>query len=248
MAEVLTQEEIDQLLTAIAPGDDFPDFTIEKFEEYLLKRNHEKEKPYGIFDKNITMCRYFDGGKNESILQDIKQKNEEQKMGNIKIPNTNITLLNYSICYNCKAIFSFKEITEYYMNPKPDALFSSRASQYRKDTRVCCKNCNTYFLPSLVIADGTPKNEVQFLCRTQTIEAVEKYFLQENIRVLTRNKDNIVHKGNLQAIKNDVYLKKLHKKPTLITNMIQYTPYNYIMNFIEGTNVKKGDLLFDQWS
>ena len=247
MTEVLTQDEIDQLLTAISIGDSVPrPYTIKEFEETLLKRNHKPEKPYGIFDSDITICQFFDRGNNDSILNDIKLKNEEQGMGNFKIPNTNITLLNYSFCHKCKAIFSFKDITEYYMNPIPAPGFKSRAMQYREDTRVCCNNCGTYFLPSLVIADGTPKNEVQFLCRAQTIDAIENYFIRKNIRVLTRKKENIINKGSLKAIKNDVYLKDLHEKPTLITNMVQYTPFKYISNLIDGSNVEKGDLLFDQ--
>jgi hypothetical protein len=59
--------------------------------------------------------------------------------------------------------------------------------------------------------------------------------------------NNIVLKDSLRAIKNDVYIKKLEEKPTLITNMIQYTPYSSIMNLIDGANVEKGDLLFDEW-
>ena len=251
--EVLYQKEIDQLLTAISSDGSSdltinydPELAIKRFEDQLLKRKINWETPYGIFDEDISVCRYFDDGKNEGILSDIKKKNDEQGMGNIKVPNTNITLLNYSICDKCKTIYSFKEITEYYMNPKPDQRFLNRSIQFREDTRVCCSNCGKYFLPSLVISDGTPRNEVQFLCRTQTINAVEKHLFKKNILVLTMNKSNIIQKGNLKAIKNDVYIKDLCEKPTLISNMIQYTPFKYIMNLIDGSNVQKGDLLFDQ--
>jgi len=81
----------------------------------------------------------------------------------------------------------------------------------------------------------------------QTANAIENYFYQKNIKVLTKNKKNIVEKGGIKAIKNDVYIKDLEQKPTLITNIIQYTPFNYIANLIDGTNVKKGDLLFNEW-
>jgi hypothetical protein len=205
------------------------------------------EKLYGVFEKDIFVCRFFDSGKNENLLEDIKRKNEEQGHGNIKIPNTNITLINYSFCQNCKTIFSFQELVDYYRNPRPDQRYKNRANQYREDTRVCCKNCNTYFLPSLIISDGTPRNEVQFLCRVQTMHAVETYLSQKNIKVLSRDEKNIIQKGNLKAIKNDVFIKDLEEKPTLITNIVQYTPFNYITNFIDGTNVEKGDLLFKQW-
>jgi len=253
MTDVLSQDEIDRLLTAInSEGEDFRGInsfeTIEDFEEYLTKKNHTPEKPYGIFDKDISICRFFNSDNNENILEDIKRKNEEQGYGNIKIPNTNITLINYSFCPNCKTNFSFKEVTDYYKNPKIDYQFKNRASQFRKDTRVYCNNCNTYFLPSLIISDGTPKNEVQFLCRVQTIDAVEIYFFQNNKKIiLTKNKKNIVRKGDLRAIKNDVFIKDLEEKPTLITNIVQYTPFNCIANLIDGTNVEKGDLLFDEW-
>jgi hypothetical protein len=248
MAEVLSQEEIDQLLTAIGSGDSVNSFeNIEAFEDYLTKRKLVQEKPYGIFDKDITICRFFNNEKNENILEDIKRKNEEQGFGNIKIKNTNIMLINYSFCPNCKTIFSFKEVTDYYKNPKPDSKYKNRSTQYREDTRVYCNNCDNYFIPSLIISDGTPKNEVQFLCRVQTIDAVEKYFSNKHINVLSRKKENIIEKNGLKAIKNDVYIKDLYEKTTLITNIIQYTPFNLIMNIIDGTNVKKNDLLFDEW-
>jgi hypothetical protein len=249
MTEVLTQAEIDQLLTAInADGNPIKGFSdIESFEEYLTKREFHPEKPYGIFDEDVSICRYFNSGNNDNLLADIQKKNDEQGLGNIKIPNTNITLINYSFCPKCRTIYSYREVMNYYRNPKPDARYGNKANQFRNDTRVYCDNCDTYFLPSLIISDGTPKNEVQFLCRVQTINAVEKFMLSKNIKVLTKEESNIVYKDRLRAIKNDVSIRDLKKKPTLITNIIQYTPFNKIMNFIDGTNVRKGDLLFDEW-
>ena len=77
---------------------------------------------------------------------------------------------------------------------------------------------------------------------------MEKHFFSKNVEVLTKNRNNIVQKGSLRAIKNDVYIKDLDEKPTLITNILQYTPIDFIMNLIDGSNVIKGDLLFDAWS
>jgi hypothetical protein len=248
--EILSKEEIEQLLNAINAGDDEEENgfgSIEEFEKYLTTRELNPEKPYGIYDKDISICRFFNSENNENILEDIKKKNEEQDLGNIKIPNTNITLINYSFCLKCNSIYSFKEIIEYYKKPKPDKMYNNTPHQFRNDTRVFCHNCNTYFLPSLVISDGTPVNEVQFLCRVQTIDAVEKYILSKNTKVLTKKKSNIVIKNKLRAIKNDVSIMELKERPTLITNLIQYTPFHLIMNFIDGTNVKKDDLLFDEW-
>jgi hypothetical protein len=255
---------------------------MEEFEKYLLER-HQPEKPYGnphIFDKDITMCRFFDSKNGDKILADIKLKNETENMGNICIPNTNIQLINYSICPKCGHIFSFKDISDYYLNPRPDPLFKNKMRQYREDTRVFCDECGTYFLPALVIVDGTPKNEVQFLCRIQTMNAIEGYYHNKGIKVLSKRDGNIVKKeetnitntvqsmsysfidrlfnNNLpdkkvtkritkktfSGIKNDVLLKELEKKPTLISNLIQYTPENIVLNLIERNNVKNRDLLF----
>jgi len=247
MPRVLSQEEIDQLLTSVAVGFE----SIEAFESYLTRRSLHlhPEKPYGIygFGNDTSVCRFFNHKNNENFLMDIMKKNEEQGYGNIKIPDTNITLINYSFCPKCKTIYSFNEIMAYYQKPKPDPMYKNTASQYRNDTRVFCYNCDTYYLPSLIISDGTPKNEVQFLCRTQTINAVENFMLSKNKNVLTRKSSNIILKGELRAIKNDVPIRELEEKPTLITNIIQYTPFNSMMNFIDGTNIEKGDLLFDEW-
>jgi hypothetical protein len=246
-----------------------------EFEKYLLDRR-QPEKAYGIFDKDITMCRFFESKNGDTVLEDIRQKNEAENMGNIRIPNTNIQLINYSICPKCGHVFSFKDISDYYLNPRPDPAFKNKTQQYREDTRVFCNECETYFLPALVIVDGTPKNEVQSLCRIQTMNAIESFYSGKGIKVLSKRPENIIKKdeagttktvqnaghsfiarifnGDLpdkktrkrivSGIKNDVLLKEMTEKPTLISNLIQYTPSNIVMNLIEGDNVKNGDLLF----
>jgi hypothetical protein len=49
-------------------------------------------------------------------------------------------------------------------------------------------------------------------------------------------------------ILNDVLLEQLTPKPTLIGNLIQYSPANCIINLVDGTNIKKGDFLYGGWS
>ena len=144
MSEILSQDEIDALMTAIFNGEiDLNKYTdispakaldeIESFENYLIERQPIREKPYGIFDEDIYICEFFDSNGNENILEDIKRKNEEQGYGNIKIPNTDITLINYSFCPRCRTIYSFKEVLNYYINPKLDMRFKSSELQYRED-------------------------------------------------------------------------------------------------------------------
>jgi ribosomal protein L32 len=192
---VLSKDEIDQLLTAIGPADFVQMNSISSladFEAFLTERKFEPDKMYGIFDKDITMCKFFESKNGETILADIERKNAEQNMGNIVIPNTNIKLINYSVCPKCKAVFSFNELMSYYKNPKQDPVFRNRGHQIREDTRVCCSECGEYFLPALIIADGTPKNEVQFLCRMQNVNAIENFFEKQDQKVLSKNKNNRV--------------------------------------------------------
>jgi ribosomal protein L32 len=250
MSEVLTQEEIEQLLTAINPGDisyqPSKPFTLEEFEALLLER-HKPEKPYGLFTQDVTMCRMSDLRNSEELLADIERKNKEQGMGNYRIPHTNITLINYSVCPKCGAVFSFKDLSAYYSKPKPDPLFKKQSEQFRKDTRVCCAECGAYFLPALIISDGTPKNEVQFLCRIQTMNALESFYKEKKIKKLSIKASNILKKDNLTAVSNDVLLQDLAEKPTIIVNLLQYTPTPLAINLIEGSNVKKGDVLYGAW-
>ena len=222
--------------------------TAADFEALLLTRQ-TPEEPYGIFDKDITMCRFSDSKNNENILADIERKNAEQGMGNVAIPNTNIRLINYSVCPKCGKVFSFKDLSAYYGAPKSDGRFRSRGEQARGDARVFCSDCETWFLPALVIADKTPQNEVQFLCRNQTMNAVEKYLLAEGKQVLTKKKANILVElaTNNKAVKTDFTLGELEKKPTLIANILQYTPAHLAINLLDATNVEKGDVLYGWW-
>jgi hypothetical protein len=217
--------------------------------EALLSARLPREKPYGIYSKDVTMCRLSDSKRGESLLADIEQKNAEQGMGNAQIPNTNIRLINYSVCPVCGKIFSFKDLAEYYRHPETDTRFKSPGEQARNDTRVKCNDCKTWFLPALIIVDKTPINEVQFLCRNQTMNAVEKFFISKGKKVLTRNQINILTDpaNGLKAVMNDVVLGDMAEKPTLITNMLQYTPANLALNLMDGSNIEKGDVLYGWW-
>jgi hypothetical protein len=48
-------------------------------------------------------------------------------------------------------------------------------------------------------------------------------------------------------ILNDALLKEMEPKPALITNLLQYTPANLALNLLDGSNVRKGDLLYGAW-
>ena len=153
---LFSQEEIESLLIPVNKSCK----NIKDFEKFLTKRILDYEKPHGLFEKNIPVCRFSDSQNNKKLLKEIKRINEEQEYGNYTVPNTNITLINYSFCHNCRTIFTFKELVNYYSNPIPDRNFVEKTFKYKCNTGLCCKNCGTYFLPSLIISDGMAKNEV----------------------------------------------------------------------------------------
>ncbi|WP_461248159.1 FliG C-terminal domain-containing protein, partial [Treponema sp. R6D11] len=153
--------------------------SIEELTAYLIERRQEEEL-YGNFTpdvlKDIPVCRYFGSKNNEKLLVEIEEKNEDEGKGNFRIPNTGIKLINYSVCPKCGTVFSYNELLFNGFFYSADDIFDSREKQYREDTRFSCDNCNTGFFPSLVIVDGIPKNEVQFLGKVQTAKAIEKFY------------------------------------------------------------------------
>ena len=226
------------------------------FTDYLLTRGTEERRrnPYGLYDGEATVIRFSDAKNGEEILADIERKNEAENMGNQTIPGTKIKLVNFSVCPKCAKVFSFKDLSDYYAKPKRDARYKNMKEQFRQDTRVYCEDCGAYFLPALVISDGTPRTETQFLCRIQTMNAIEDFYRDKRgAKVLSKNAKNLIKKTPLKsspvtAIRNDVFIKDMEARPTLITNLLQYTPAKFVMNIIDGSNYRKEDPLFGDWA
>ena len=250
LGNILTPCELDNLIRGLDLTDHANRWkSIDEFEKFLTNRNHVPEQHYGIFEKDIAVCRFFDDKNGENILSDIMAKNTETGMGNVCIPNTDIKLVNYSYCPKCGEIYTQKELSDYYKNPviRPGKTFRETV---RRETRVICKHCQTPFLPTLIIVDSSPRNTVQYLCRMQVIDAIEVYMDKEyHEKVLTQNNKNyrIRQEDNLVACLNDLEIYKLEKSPALISNFLQYTPPPLMLSFIEGENIVKGDVIFDNW-
>ena len=67
--------------------------------------------------------------------------------------------------------------------------------------------------------------------------------------MFTKNHTNILTdpaNGN-KAVMNDVILSDMVENPTLIANMLQYTPANLALNLMDGSNIEKGDVLYGWW-
>ncbi|MBF0103053.1 MAG: hypothetical protein HQK77_19315 [Desulfobacterales bacterium] len=212
------------------------------FETYLVQRAFRPESQYGLFESDATVLRFTDDPYGKQILDNIKLKNEKSGMGNIHIPNTKIRLINYSYCPQCKKVFSFKDLLLYYHNPRQVEGYDIEFI-LRNDSRVFCKDCNAYFLPSMIIEyNGEAKLEMELICRTQLIHFLEQfYWLKYHRTVLTQKKENILPDNK---IRNDIFIGDLVNKPTLILNMLKYSQYQLGLNFILGKNIEHKDILF----
>jgi hypothetical protein len=136
----------------------------------------------------------------------------------------------------------------YYQHPTPDPSFSSLREQMRLDTRVQCKECGEYFLPAIIITDGSPKNEFQMICRSQTLREVSVMMSSKyHLRVLMMKEENIMINGDQAAWRNDVDANLLKERPSLFTNFLQYTPAPLMLDFISKKNLEEREPVYGAW-
>jgi hypothetical protein len=252
MAEVLTQEEIDQLLTPITGEiDDQPPllaggrFDAAAFLEGLAARSLQPEPRVGMFTKEVPVLSFRTTPNAEEVLADIRALNRAQGGGTITVPGTKLELVNFSRCPRCNRLFSLNDLRDYYANPVPDSALGGIVRQRLVDTRMRCGDCGCQFLPSLVVADGLPRNEVQFLCRLQTIHAVEDWMRAEHGQVvLSRYPANLTERDGERVILNDLDIAKLQPRPGLILNILQYSTPPAMLNFLDGRNRAVGDPIY----
>lgn len=273
-SSLLSQDEVDALLKGISGGEfevhdgsarqsmkRFPRWGLKKLSKFLTDPFGAKQREYDAMwmfkgkiphnfkeNRDVRKVRFFEDKKGgESMLAEIYRLNEAQGHGNIKIPGTEIELINYSYCPQCQTPFSYQAVQDYYANPNP-VQGLDRNAQYRGDTRMHCGPCDTYFHHTLVISDGTPRNESWFLCRSQTVGAIERFYGEMDEKVLTRNgRNRITGEGDRMGILNDVDIDTLSREPGLVSALLQYTPPKFILSFVEGQNLENKDLLFGQW-
>lgn len=211
----------------------------------------------GMFTKDATVVRFATTPKNEEILADIWARNAAEGHGNLEIPGTNVHLVNFSACPDCGEVHSMKDLECYYFDPKPDPGLR-RSMQFRRDTRVSCKECGHLFLPSLVVVDGEVDFETQMLCRVQTLDAIQRWHKDERSeRVLGAKPDNLVVRpvnddvpedgARIAAIRNDLSIQTLAKTPDLLANFLQYTPPPQILRFTAGKLDPAEDIVFGTW-
>lgn len=249
--EVLTQEEIDELLSPVwydkgdVTGVGKDSFDPGTFLVYLKERAGKEEPRIGLFNGNASVVRFSSTEHAENVLADIRALNETDGCGNVKVPGTSVELINFSRCPTCGKIYGFRELSAYYASPDVDPSFPFRSAQLRGDTRVHCRDCGEWFIPSLVLADGLARDERQFLCRLQTVEAVERYVAKtRKLVVLSRNPENIVQDGAMGHVVNDVDIDWLSERATLIVNLLQYSTPPLMMSFIDRKNIERRDPLF----
>jgi hypothetical protein len=250
---ILSDSEIKSLLDFIRHGwraNKIKDTA--EFLKFLTYRDQIIEQPYGPFDNDVAVCRFFDSPDKsgaENILADIRALNEKENAGNIKIPGTPIEIINYSPCPKCKHIHSFKDVFNYYMHPTRDPMYNTIREQHFMDTRVQCVECDTFFLPALIIADGTPRQEHQMICRAQTLREIQIYMKQEyKLNVLYSCKENILtNESGKSAWRNDINSWLLKPRPGLFSNFLQYTPAPLMLDFLSGKNLRVDEPVYGVW-
>jgi len=220
--------------------------------DWVRAKPCRSDERYGLFEKDASVLSFFDDPKGESVLTDIKARNARDGAGNVKIPGTAIELINFSYCPDCGAVHAMQDLANAYAAPQPD-MRMSRIVQMRRDVRVSCRECGALFLPTLVISDGTPRDECRFLCRIQTIDAIETHCAGAYGRqVLSRKKGNVrLRRGKstvkaLRGIRMDIGLAELADRPTLIANLMQYTPPPDMLALISG-QTPQGAVIYDMW-
>jgi hypothetical protein len=252
---ILTDNEIELLLNSMKYGWNAENFeSTQEMLDFLKFREAVPEKVYGIYEQDITVCRFFTGKhgeKNENMLADIRRLNEEQQMGNVRVPNTDIEIINYSPCPKCDTIHTFSDVFNYYQHPVLDKKFKNLNEQRLLDTRVKCKECGSYFLPALIVSDGAPKNEYQMVCRSQTIGEIIVFMQTEfKLKVLTMKRENIMKHPEDEkkaAWRNDIDSSKLKLRPALYANLLQYTPAPLMLDFISRKNLEVEEPLYGAW-
>ena len=112
---MLSQQEIDSLLSGDFGLEDENLDSIVKLQEYLLESNKEVSKYKGIFTREAHIISFFGDTNSGSILDEIKNKNKSEGIPPVTIGD--VTLINYSYCPNCNLSYSWSELNQYYSKP-----------------------------------------------------------------------------------------------------------------------------------
>lgn len=245
------QAEIDGLIPVLGETPPRPRTgpfaTVEELAELLTSASIVEPVYAHAFAPAAPMARLSAQRDSLALLDATRALNDAEARGNFRIPGTGVELIPFAQCRKCKTQHSQGDLDRYYRSPPPDNRLGRR-EQMREDTRFRCKKCRAIFLPTLVVVDGRPVTEFQYLCRIQTAHAIERYLWESTGRpVLTRNPASVMRRAGQQAIANDVCLGDLRARPTLIANMLQYTPPQFVRSLITGANLQRPEPLYGAW-
>jgi len=209
---------------------------MKQLEEILLQEPESPSEPRGLFVNEAHCLSYFEGypsrEKKLGILEETKMKNSKQ--GVRKKCFGSVTLSTLAYCPECLEIFSAKKLQAYYRKPYVPQGYDL-GQIMRKDTRVHCSDCDSFFMTTLIIETDTPQSEVQYLCRVQTIDFIENRCPQP---VLSQKSDNrVFSKGepsSFLGVRLDVSLDEIANDRVLLANFLQYTPFEQCLKLLAG--------------
>ncbi|MBF0103052.1 MAG: hypothetical protein HQK77_19310 [Desulfobacterales bacterium] len=213
----LYKSDVDKILTEALFNTNFAFPSMAHFEIFLMQTARPTPKTYGIFEHNAKKIKYVKNHKTAKIVEQIKELNSKNSMGNVSIPNTGITLTNFSICPVCETVYSYKDVLDYFDQPK--LIEGFHIDELReKETRIFCKHCNTFFLPLLLIENINRgfRDTYPLFSKCHTVYALEMFYLEmigRKVLSLLSNNFRSGHSHRYIHLSNDTNILDLIGKP-----------------------------------
>ncbi|MBF9018973.1 MULTISPECIES: hypothetical protein, partial [unclassified Oceanispirochaeta] len=163
MTEVLSQEEIDQLLTAISTGDKKRG----KFIRTFQKLGERVSASFGVENKDLFF-KSLDRFQAAHVTVDKSNIQEIQNNVSLMEPEAifklgSIEFIPVHFCPHCKKYHYAKEISDSYQNDIPtpefaklhkkDGIFRMKRKWLTENRTIRCSNCNKRFQPTIVISN-----------------------------------------------------------------------------------------------
>ncbi len=250
MSEILSQDEIDALLNAISssPTPSPKISNLKEFGKYLIQKKVEMDKN-SFENQNVNIFQGPHITLNKSLINNVytqavvKEPKAIVKLGNIEI-------IPINLCPSCNHYHYDEEVQEIYSTSNPSLSFITKNKNLKgydldkkwktENRTICCKKCNAYFQPTIVYSES--ENSDPYLCKMQTIDTLDKWFLTERkakIQLFSISTKTIVFNQSRTSLFWDIFLDEnvngMSTCPTgLLTNIARYTPLEHIPKLLNG--------------
>lgn len=244
--EKLSSTEVDALLNALMSNrepliplivprinnlEDFAEFIVYKETENSFADSHINtfQGNHIVVDKWVISNAYTQSA--------VKEPKAIVKIGNIEI-------IPINICPSCKNFHYDEEVQEIYAESKPSREFASKNERLKEyelirkwkseNRTICCKKCKIYFQPTIVYSET--ENSDPYLCKQQTIKALDDWFQAEKtskLELFSLKTETIQFERYTATLFWDVFLSEyvngMETCPrALLTSIARYTPLEHL--------------------